>query len=138
MDEEYPAQSGVYEKQSNIAFPGWLPEENYFIVNPRDGAAGIGLLAEEQPPTPHQLLPQAIKAFLPMGGTKLHYLISLRQRVLGDDLATCHGPMGIPSEGILIERVVEDGDPNNRNQRVTVIGKGGIAIHSGKVLKCMS
>jgi hypothetical protein len=118
MDAEYPAQSGVFEKQTNTAFPNWLPTDKYLIVSPPEGASA-GLLAEEQPPASAPLY-QAIKAFLSVGAPKTYYLISLRQRVLGDELATVHGPNGIPDQGVLIERVVEGGDP-----WVTVVGKGG-------------
>jgi hypothetical protein len=108
MDAEYPAQSGVFEKQSNIAFPGWLPVDKYLVVKPPDGASA-GLLAEEFPPETEPTY-QAIKAFLTFGAPKVYYLISVRQRVLGDNLATGQVPNGIPDEGVLIERVVEGGD----------------------------
>ena len=29
LDSNYPGQSGVYEKQGDVAFPGWLPEAKY-------------------------------------------------------------------------------------------------------------
>jgi hypothetical protein len=113
MDREYPAQSGVFEKQSHIAFPNWLPTDRYLEVRPPGGAANIGLLAEERLPSNPPLY-QAIKAFLPTGGTQKYYLISLRERMFGDELAKCtNGTMmsgGIPDQGVLIERVVEGGD----------------------------
>jgi hypothetical protein len=124
MDAEYPAQSGVFEKQSHIAFPNWLPTDRYLEVRPPIGAANIGLLAEERPPSNPPLY-QAIKAFLPTGGTQKYYLISLRERARDDELATCHGPMGIPDQGVLIERVVEQGDPMIKDHRwVNLIYKG--------------
>jgi hypothetical protein len=125
MDAEYPAQSGVFEKQSNTGFPGWLPTDRYLEVRPPEGgAANIGLLAEERPPSFPPLY-QAIKAFLSTGGTQKYYLISLRERVLGDNLATTHGPNGIPDQGVLIERVVEGGDSMISDRRwVNVIYRG--------------
>jgi hypothetical protein len=110
MDGEYPAQSGVFNKQANIAYPGWLPPSKYKIVNPPHGAS-VGLYAEEQPPGGQPDF-QAAKAFLTSGGSKLYYLVSVRHHILGDDQATTHGPSGLPDEGVLIERVVEGGDPN--------------------------
>jgi hypothetical protein len=129
MDNEYPAQSGVFNKQSNMAYPGWLPTSKYVIVNPPQGAS-VGLLAEEQPPG-FQPDFQAIKAFLGFGSPTLYYLVSVRHHILGDELATTHGPNGIPDEGVLIERVVEGGDsniddcaPNGCFRWVNVMGNG--------------
>lgn len=110
MDGEYPAQSGMFNKQSNMAYPGWMPGGKYKLVSPPQGAS-VGLLAEERPPV-SQADFQAIKASLKFGGPQLYYLISVRHHVLGDEVATTHGPNGIPDEGVLIERVVEGGDPN--------------------------
>jgi hypothetical protein len=109
MDGEYPAQSGVFNKQSNIAYPNWLPATKYKTVKPPSGAA-VGLYAEERPPGSQPDF-QAIKAFLTFGGSKVYYLVSVRHHILGDDAATTHGPNGLPDEGVLIERVVEGGDP---------------------------
>lgn len=110
MDREYPAQSGMFFKQSNMAFPGWMPTSKYKIVSPPAGAS-VGLFAEEQPPSSQPDF-QAIKAFLTFGGPQVYYMLSVRRHVLGDEVATVHGPHGIPDEGVLIERVVEGGDPN--------------------------
>ncbi len=142
MDAEYPAQSGVFNKQANTAYPGWMPTGKYKLVSPPQGAS-VGLLAEEQPPG---LQPdfQAIKAFLTFGGPKLYYLVSVRHHVLGDEVATTHGPKGIPDEGVLIERVVEGGDPNIDDcapngcfRWVNVIGNGGSDTlwHSGNTYR---
>jgi hypothetical protein len=109
MDGEYPAQSGVFNKEANMAYPGWLPPGKYKIVTPPEGAS-VGLLAEERPPS-FQPDFQAIKASLTVGGPQLYYLVSVRHHIIGDDLATTHGPSGIPDEGVLIERVLEGGDP---------------------------
>jgi hypothetical protein len=113
MDSEYPAQTGVFFKQSAHAFPDWLPAGKYKTVSPPAGGA-LGLLVEERPPATDPDF-QAIKASLAFGGSQVYYLISARRRILGDDTATTHGPNGIPDEGILIERVVEGGDPNLNN-----------------------
>jgi hypothetical protein len=110
MDGEYPAQTGVFFKQAGHAFPDWLPVGKYKSVSPPSGGA-LGLLIEERPPGTDPDF-QAIKATLPFGGSQVYYLISARRRILGDDTATTHGPNGIPDEGVLIERVVEGGDPN--------------------------
>jgi hypothetical protein len=110
MDAEYPAQSGMFNKQANMAYPGWMPAGKYKTVSPPQGGSA-GLLAEERAPN-FQPDFQAIKASLTFGGTQLYYLISVRHHILGDEVATTHGPNGIPDEGVLIERVVEGGDPN--------------------------
>jgi hypothetical protein len=144
MDAEYPAQTGVFEKQSNTGFPGWLPASKYKAVNPPAGA-DVPLLSEEIPPG-NQPNFQAAKAFLNFGGNSVYYLVSVRRRTLGDDLATtsplgantdCNAaqtPNGIPDCGVLIERVVEGGDPNLQdcdpqfncaNRWVNVLGNGG-------------
>ncbi len=46
-------------------------------------------------------------------------MVSVRRRVLGDDLNGFFTPIGIPDEGVIIERVNEGADPN-----VKVIGRG--------------
>ena len=142
MDAEYPAQSGMFNKQSNMAYPGWMPPGKYKTVSPPTGAE-VGLYAEEQPPGSQPDF-QAVKAFLTFGGPKLYYLISVRHHILGDDVATTHGPNGIPDEGVLIERVVEGGDPNiddcppnGCSRWVNVEGNGGADTlwHKGDVYK---
>lgn len=144
MDREYPAQSGVFNKQGNMAYPNWLGAAKYKIVNPPAGAS-LGLYAEEQPPGSQPDF-QAIKAFLTFGGSKVYYLASVRHHILGDDLATIHGPNGIPDQGVLIERVVEGGDPNVNDcpapqtpcyRWVTVEGNGGSDTlwHAGDIYR---
>jgi hypothetical protein len=131
MDAEYPAQSGMFNKQGNMAYPGWMPAGKYKTISP-PGGTSIAIFAEEQPPG-QQADFQAIKASLTFGGPQLYYLISVRHHILGDDVATSHGPNGIPDEGVLIERVVEGGDPNVNdcsaaspcNRWVVVEGNGG-------------
>jgi hypothetical protein len=108
MDANYPGQTGVFEKQSSVAF-GWLPDSKYAIVTPAMGGASFGLYAEEFVPNTNPNA-QAIKAYI--GGVgSAYYLVSLRRRVLGDDLNDAFTPNGIPDEGALIERVVENADP---------------------------
>lgn len=107
MDREYPAQTGVFFKQQGKAFPDWLPAAKYKTVSPPTGGS-VGLLVEERPPATDPDF-QAVKASLTFGGSSIYYLISARRRILGDDLAA---PSGIPDEGVLIERVVEGGNPS--------------------------
>jgi hypothetical protein len=127
MDAEYPSQSGMFNKQANMAYPGWMPPGKYKAVSPPLGGE-VGLLAEERAPGTQPDF-QAIKASLTFGGPQLYYLVSVRHHILGDDLATTHGPSGIPDEGVLIERVVEGGDPNVLDSGlarwVVVEGNGG-------------
>ncbi|MBM4424907.1 MAG: hypothetical protein FJ030_16220 [Chloroflexi bacterium] len=120
MDALYPGQTGVFEKQSHTGFPGWLPSSKYqtFTSSCDVGPApcvGLGggaafIWAQEYDPTGKPNV-QAVKAYIT---DNLYYLISVRRRVLGDELVP------IPDEGVLIERVVEDAP-----QWVTVQGKGG-------------
>jgi hypothetical protein len=108
MDANYPGQTGVFEKQTSIAF-GWMPDSKYFIVTPAMGGASAGVYAEEYNPASRPNA-QAIKAYI--GGVgSAYYLISVRRRVLGDDLNDRFNPPGIPDEGVLIERVTENTDP---------------------------
>ncbi len=109
MDHNYPGQTGVFEKQTTVAF-GWMPDTKYVVVTPSTGGAMTAVYAEESSPsvTPDA---QAIRAYIGgVGGA--YYLISVRRRVLGDDLNPYFSPPGIPDEGVLIERVVPNGDPN--------------------------
>ena len=141
MDGEYPSQTGVFEKEADKAYPGWLPPSKYVIVTAPTGAART-IWVEEKDPAGEQDA-QAIKAFPSFGGTTVYYLVSVRRRLLGDDLDTfspaaaptdCDTtatPNGIPDCGVLIERVVEGGDPNLSdctdgacNRWVHVLGKG--------------
>jgi hypothetical protein len=110
MDADYPGQSGMFEKESNTGYPGWMPTGKYFQVKPTEGGVA-SIYAEEHPPSTEPDY-QAIKAFLSFGGTKVYYMISVRRRILGDNLNDTRTPNGIPDQGVLIERVVEGGDPN--------------------------
>ncbi len=128
LDSNYPGQSGVYEKQDDIAFPGWLPVTKYQTFTPvctvgPTPCTGVGgglalLWAMEYPPGDKPNI-QAAKAYIT---DNLYYLISVRRRVNGDELnggfqGGPPGSNGIPDEGVLIERV-EDG----ASQVVTVMG----------------
>lgn len=106
MDSNYPGQTGVFEKLEGMAFPGWLPASKYVEISPANGGEQVCLWAMEYDPL-GKPNPQAIKAKIT---DDLYYLISVRRRVLGDDL---NGDFanGIPDEGVLIERVVVGGDP---------------------------
>lgn len=117
MDADYPGQTGVFEKQTTIAF-GWMPDSKYFVITPATGGASAGVYAEEYSPGSKPNA-QAIKAYI-SGVGSAYYLISVRRRILGDDLNNVFSPAGIPDEGVLIERVTENTDP-----WVTVEGNGG-------------
>ncbi len=107
MDSNYPGQTGVFEKLSDQGFPGWMPSAKYRVITPTSNQGEtICLLAMEYDPTSKPNL-QAIKAEIT---DSLYYMISVRRRVLGDDLNGGFAN-GIPDEGVLIERVVEGGDP---------------------------
>ena len=124
MDSNYPGQTGVFEKQADMAYPGWMPESKYDTFTPScnvgpEPCTGLGggsavLWAMEYDPVGMPNV-QAVKAYIT---DNLYYLISVRRRVLGDDLNGQYG--GIPDEGVLIERVEEQAD-----QWVTVQGNGG-------------
>jgi hypothetical protein len=118
MDSNYPGQIGVYEKQTDIAFPGWLPELKYETFTPScavgpPSCAGLGggtalLWAMEYKPADKPNI-QAAKAYIT---NNLYYMISVRRRVNGDELnggfqGGPPGTNGIPDEGVLIERVEE-------------------------------
>jgi hypothetical protein len=124
MDSNYPGQTGVFEKQDHSAYPGWMPENKYQTFTPScdvgpASCSGLGggsafLWAMEYDPAGMPNV-QAVKAYIT---DNLYYLISVRRKVLGDDL---NGQFnGIPDEGVLIERVEEQAD-----QWVVVQGKGG-------------
>jgi hypothetical protein len=106
MDSNYPGQTGVFEKSGNLGFPGWMPAGKYVETSSDSEGGQFCLWAMEYDPTglPN---PQAIKAKIT---NSLYYMISVRRRVLGDDLNGGF-PSGIPDEGVLIERVSEGSDP---------------------------
>jgi hypothetical protein len=106
MDSNYPGQTGVFSKQAHGGFPGWMPPNKYVEVSPAKDGGFFCLWAMEYDPL-GKPNPQAIKAKIT---DTLYYMVSVRRRVLGDDL---NGDFanGIPDEGVLIERVVEGADP---------------------------
>jgi hypothetical protein len=116
MDSNYPGQTGVFEKQADMAFPGWLDPFKYIEFDPASGGGIANIWAEEYDP---DMMPnvQAVRAKIT---DSLYYLISVRRQIRGDDLNGDFTPYGIPDEGVLIERVVEGGNP-----WVTVQGNGG-------------
>lgn len=125
MDGHYPGQTGVFSKLATQGFPGWLPGWKYvaFTPDPTVGPAGAGLggglasvWATEYDPA-DKPNPQAVQAFIT---DSAYYLVSMRRRVLGDDINSSFSPPGIPDEGVLIERVVEGGDPDAENRWVTL------------------
>ena len=116
MDANYPGQTGVFEKQQGVAFPGWLDPFKYLEFDPVGGGGIANIWAMEYDPDTMPNV-QAVKAKIT---DSLYYLISVRRRILGDDLNGYITPYGIPDEGVLIERVVEGGNP-----WVTLQGKGG-------------
>ena len=107
MDSNYPGQTGVFEKLDDVAFPGWMPPAKYVNISPAQGGETICLYAMEYDPT-GKPNPQAIKATIT---GSLYYMVSVRRKVLGDDLNAGFAPPGIPDEGILIERVSEGSNP---------------------------
>jgi hypothetical protein len=120
MDSNMPGQTGAFEKQADKAFPGWLPPSHYQNIVPNVngaaptwapagsavGGALVNLRAVEYDPATVPNL-QATRAYVT---ASLYYLVSVRRRVLGDDLDPSNTPNGIPDEGVLIERVFEGGN----------------------------
>ncbi len=115
MDANYPGQTGVFEKQTGVDF-GWMPDAKYRVLAPATGGDRVALYAEEYDPAGKPNL-QAIRAYI-TGPGSAYYLVSVRRKVLGDDLNGNFN--GIPDEGVLIERVTPGGA-----QLVTLQGNGG-------------
>lgn len=129
MDANYPGQTGAFEKQKTQAFPGWLPPAQYIIADKTVKYDSLCIRALEYDPATNAV-PQVIKAKIT---DSLYYLLSVRVRTLGDDLNPSYPPGGIPTEGLLIERVNEGAIDYKKNadgsitdqQIVTVMGKSG-------------
>lgn len=110
MDHLYPGQSGMFTKHhADCLFSDWMPDEQYVVYTPEGGGGTAYVAAEEIPPADVEALPplavdkaQAVKVELT---PDLYYLVSVRKRLNGDEIAP------IPDEGGLIERVVIGGDP---------------------------
>ena len=105
-----PGQTGVFEKQSHVGYPGWMPATKYVKIDPESGGENICLWAMEYDPA-GKPNPQALKAEIT---GNLYYMVSVRRRVRGDELNgqfQTGANKGIPDEGVLIERVSEGSDP---------------------------
>lgn len=116
LDHNLPGHTGVFEKQEHVAFPGWLPTYKYLEFDPVSGGGIANIWAMEYDPSGMPNV-QAVKATI---SDSHYYLISVRRKVLGDELHGHNLPFGIPDEGVLIESVSE-----GAAQWVTVQGKGG-------------
>src|SRR3990170_4366925 len=116
LDHNLPGHTGVFEKQEHVAFPGWLPTYKYLEFDPVSGGGIANIWAMEYDPSGMPNV-QAVKATI---SDSHYYLISVRRKVLGDELHGHNLPFGIPDEGVLIESVSE-----GATQWVTVQGKGG-------------
>lgn len=114
LDSNMPGQTGAFEKQEDMAFPGWLPKANYIEITSKQTTDRTCIRVLEQVPDAR---PQVIK--VPITGSR-YYLISARVKMLGDELNSQYG--GIPDEGILVERV--NTSPGKGNPWVTIIGEG--------------
>jgi hypothetical protein len=109
MDASLPGQTGMFEKWIPGGFGGWMPKTKYKVFTPATGGGVAAVYAEEFAPNTKPNA-QAIKADIT---GSLYYLVSVRRRLNGDELrdnGTGVTP-GIPDEGVLIERVAENGDP---------------------------
>lgn len=127
MDSNYPGQTGVVEKWLPGGFGGWMPQGKYRVFTKPTGGGTASLYAEEYRPSVKPNF-QAIKADIT---ATRYYMVSVRRRVNGDELngdfqAGAAGTRGIPDEGVLIERVVENGDASVAGSPWVVLqGKGG-------------
>lgn len=140
MDALLPGQTGVYEKQNGVAFTGWLPDDHYQNIVPNVGGSApswapsgaavggalVNVRAEEYDPSGAPNL-QAARAYI---SGSLYFLISVRQRVNGDELTGEFTPSGIPDEGVLVERVQEGGNPSVGGQVVEVMAPPGKTANS--------
>ena len=127
MDSNYPGQTGMVEKWLPGGFGGWMPHTKYKVFTKPTGGGTAAVYAEEYAPSSRPNA-QAIKAEIT---STLYYMVSVRRRVNGDELngdnqSGAVGTRGIPDEGVIIERVVENGDASVANSPwVVVQGKGG-------------
>jgi hypothetical protein len=127
MDANMPGQTGMFEKWIPGGFGGWMPHSKYKIFTPVIGGGTAAVYAEEYDPAGRPNA-QAIKADIT---GSLYYIVSVRRRVNGDELNGSNqggapATRGIPDEGVLIERVVENGDGAVAGSPWVVLqGKGG-------------
>jgi len=145
MDSNYPGHIGAYEKQSNVAFPGWMPTSQYVAISKLGKTQNDSncIRALEYDPALNPV-PQAIKVNIT---GSLYYMLTVRTKNDGATTPVGNGdelnahfydasrnPTGIPSEGLLIERVNESatgsaGDSTTpADPIVTVIPKSGRTI----------
>lgn len=127
MDANYPGQTGMFEKWISGGFGGWMPKTKYKLFTVATGGGISAIYAEEYDPTGKPNA-QGVKADIT---DSLYYVVSVRRRVNGDELngnnqGGAAGTKGIPDEGVLIERVIENGDVSVSGAPwVVVQGKGG-------------
>lgn len=106
MDNNLPGHVGVFAKRMADHFPGWFPEDRVRTVTAEEAGAFVSISAIEYGLDQPGLAPfRAAQIDLSDGE---YYLVSVRRRINGDDLAP-RTPSGIPDEGVLIERVREAG-----------------------------
>ncbi len=104
MDNNLPGHVGVFAKRDAEHFPGWFPEERVRTVTLEEAGAFVSVSALEYGLDQPGLAPfRAAQIDL---GSGEYYLVTVRRRINGDDLAP-RTPAGIPDEGVLIERVRE-------------------------------
>jgi len=127
MDDNMPGQTGMFEKWIPGGFGGWMPHAKYKVFTPTTGGGTAAIYAEEYDPATRPNA-QAVKADVT---GSLYYIVSVRRRINGDELngdfqSGPVGTRGIPDEGVLIERVVENGDGAVAGSPWVVLqGKGG-------------
>lgn len=116
MDSNYPGRIGAVSLQPDNQFRGWMYATKYqtFTSTQGGGNAAIWALEYDQNGQPNA---QAAKVKI---SANVYYMVTVRRRVLGDDLNDTRTPRGIPDEGVLIERVDE---VTNVQAIATVIGR---------------
>ncbi len=117
MDRLYPGHSGMFSKQAAGAggFPGWISPSVYDEVG--TGVAGTSDIVYAEEYQPSDLPAGGKRAIKFYASASVYYIISVRQRMYGDEIRP------IPDDhGVLVERVQPGADP-----WVTVIGPGGDA-----------
>ena len=101
MDSMYPGHTGVFTKQSDSGFNGWLPDTKYRLVSREEQGAFVSISTLELPLAEPGLSSHRAAKIALDDTNQEYYLISVRRPILGDS--------GIPDEGVLIERVREAG-----------------------------
>jgi hypothetical protein len=117
MDRLYPGHSGMFSKQASGAggFPGWISPSVYEVAG--TGVAGTSAIVYAEEYQPSDLPAGGKRAIKFYASASVYYMISVRQRMHGDEIRP------IPDDhGVLIERVQPGADP-----WVTVLGPGGDA-----------